>query len=142
VDAFWYINLEKEFGTDAANKMNEKVWGRVGALGARDIVKRFDIRDKGLRGLVDAMGYFPWTILVGYDIVETSDEVIVNVPDCPVQTARISRGLGEYNCREMHRLEFNGFAHEVDPAIVVQCVHAPPDPHPPDRFCRWRFTVS
>jgi hypothetical protein len=142
VDAFWYIQLEKELGADTADKFNEKVWGKAGALGARDILKRFEIRGKGLKAFVEALRYFPWTILVGYEIVESPDEVIVSVPDCPVQTARISRGLGEYNCREMHRSEFEGFAREVDPAIIVKCEHAPPDPHPADRFCRWRFTVS
>jgi hypothetical protein len=142
VDAFWYIYLEKEFGTEAADKLNEKVWGRAGALGARDIVKRFHIRGKGLRPFVEALGYFPWAILVGYDIVESADKVILDVPNCPVQSARISRGLGEYNCREMHRSEFEGFAHEIDPGISVQCVHAPPDPHPAERFCRWVFTMT
>ncbi len=26
VDAFWYIYIEEEHGTDAANRFNEKVW--------------------------------------------------------------------------------------------------------------------
>lgn len=139
MDAFWFLYTAEGFGQPAAERINERVWHRVGSLAARDIVKNFPLQERGLRGFVRALRFFPWTILIGYDIEESEREVVLTVPSCPVQVARLKRGLGEFVCKDMHHGEFESFAKVVDERIEVQCLFAPPDVHPADAFCKWRF---
>lgn len=75
VDAFWFLYVEDQLDREVAKKMNEKVWGKAAEM-TRDIVKRFTITDKGLKGFVKALQYFPGSSSINYEIEEKEDEVV------------------------------------------------------------------
>ena len=41
MDSFWYIAITELLDEETADRLNEKVWGIIPAMGARDLVKRF-----------------------------------------------------------------------------------------------------
>jgi hypothetical protein len=142
MDSFWYLNIAEQFDEPTADRLNEKVWDRIAAMAAKDLVQRFGIGERGLKGFVAALRYWPWCILVDYRISASPEEVLITVPSCPTQEARTRRGLEEYNCREMHRREFSSFAQQIDPRIETRCLFAPPDPRQEGVMCKWRFYMK
>jgi hypothetical protein len=140
-DAYWFLSVEDAFGTEAAVKLNEDIWTRIGSVAARDIKERFSLQEEGVARVLEAMSYFPWAIITGFQLEETVDAATIRVPYCPPQAARLRTGRGEFPCKAMHLGEFLNFAKEIDERVEVRCVMAPPDPHPEDLWCEWELRL-
>ena len=139
VDGFWFLSVEKKYSRPDAEHLDEVVWGKIAGMSAKDLVERFSITENGLKGLYRAFQYLPWTMIVGFKIEDCRDHLMLTVPECPTQVARIRHGLPEFHCQAMHQREFESFAHAINPEIKVECLLAPPN-HPAELFCKWRFS--
>jgi hypothetical protein len=62
--------------------------------------------------------------------------------NCRVQAARKNRGLADYPCKSAGIVEYSTFASQIDSRIKTTCVACPPDEHPVEWFCAWRFTIE
>jgi len=123
-------------------RLNEEIWTRMGKIAARDIEDRFSLEEEGIGRVLEAMSYFPWAIITGFQLEEHDEVARIAVPYCPPQAARLRTGRGEFPCKAMHLGEFTSFAKEIDERVEVRCLMAPPDPHPEDLWCEWELRLG
>ena len=77
------------------------------------------------------------------EIVEVSDDrCIFRMNNCRVQSARNQKGLPDFPCKEVGKVEYKKFAQTIDPRIEVTCICCPPDEHPDEYYCTWEFQLK
>ena len=75
-------------------------------------------------------------------VEEQPESFVFRMDECRVQQARMRKGLPDYPCKSAGLVEYSYFARAIDERIVTQCIGCPPDAHPPQWFCAWRFTIE
>ena len=75
-------------------------------------------------------------------IDESSSSIVFQMNDCRVQTARKSKGMDDYPCKSVGLVEYTNFARGIDCRIKTECIGCPPDDHPEEWFCAWRFSIE
>ncbi len=81
VDGYWFLCAEKKFGREAAEYLDGAVWEKIASMAARDLVDRFKITERGIKGLHRALELLPWTMIVGYRLEEREGELFLQVPE-------------------------------------------------------------
>jgi hypothetical protein len=82
--------------------------------------------------------------LINAQRTEWSDDrqslrLIVEV--CRVQEARRRKGLADFPCKSVGKIEFEVFARTVDSRIQTRCLHCPPDADS-KQYCGWEFSLD
>lgn len=142
-DGVWFQALERVAGMEDAKRVNDTCWSRFAAYEAASITKRYGLpRPGGLAVLKQALAHRIYSRINRY-VLEDEGEgaVVLKVLECRVQRARAGKGLPDYPCKSGGLAEYRAFARTIDPDIGVECLACPPDEHPGEWFCAWRFCL-
>jgi hypothetical protein len=143
-DGVWFQAVEFSRGMFDAKRCNDSSWAQFSPFEARSIRQLLKLSDRpGLEGLKKALEYRLYATINKQSIInETEHSFLFRMNECRVQVARKRKGLEDYPCKSGGLIEYSSFAETIDPRIKTECVACPPDPHPDDYYCAWRFAIS
>lgn len=142
-DGVWFQAVEFTSGMNDAKRCNDSCWAHFSPFEAWSI-KRFLGLDQhpGLEGLKKALFFRVYSRLNIQSIVdETPDSFVFQMNECRVQTARKKKGLDDYPCKSAGLVEYTYFANSIDTRIKTECIGCPPDVHPDNWYCAWKFSI-
>jgi hypothetical protein len=142
-DGLWFLAVEQKSDMHTAIELDRRAWETFTVLEARRIMKRHEIaKGSGLSGLKKALGFRLYAHLNEQEICDETDSGFVfRMNKCRVQVARHRDGRPDFPCKSVGIVEYAGFAKTIDPRIRTECLCCPPDQHPDDYFCAWKFTL-
>ena len=142
-DGIWFQAIEFTEGMQEAKRCNDACWTIFSPFEAWTIKRFLSLSDKpGLEGLKKALGFRLYAAINKQSIEdETPDSIIFRMNDCRVQSARKRKGLDDYPCKSAGIVEYTTFAESIDTRIRTECIGCPPDDHPEEWYCAWRFTI-
>ena len=142
-DGIWFQTIESVEGLNEAKRCNDSCWAQFSPFEAASIKKLLELPENpGLEGLKKALAFRVYGFINEQSFTdETADSFVFQMNDCRVQSARKRKGLQDYPCKSAGLVEYSSFARAIDKRIATQCIGCPPDEHPDDWFCAWKFTL-
>ncbi len=143
-DGIWFQAVEFSYGMNDAKRCNDSCWTRYSPFEAWSIKRFLDMPENpGLEGLKKALQFRMYArINVQSFIEESPNSLVFQMNDCRVQSARKRQGLDDYPCKSAGQVEYSYFARAIDSRIKTECIGCPPDEHPDEWLCAWRFTLE
>jgi len=143
-DGLWFLSVEKHFGLEKAIELDIETWKSFTVLEAKRIMKRFGIsQGSGLEAVKKALKYRLAANVNKYEIKDIDENTFTfQMSTCRVQNARKRKGLPDFPCKDVGLVEYLYFAKTIEPKVEVECVACPPDPHPEDFWCKWKFVMK
>jgi hypothetical protein len=154
-DGLWFLAVEEQCGMETAIELDRRAWEQFTVIEAKRIMSRLGMKPGGgLPALKRALQYRLYAYLNVQETLDASgvltrsglaaDErtVVFRMNDCRVQSARKRKGLPDFPCKPVGLVEYEYFAHTIDPRIRTRCIACPPDPHPEEYWCAWEFTLA
>jgi hypothetical protein len=143
-DGVWFQAVEFENGMNDAKRCNDSCWAHFSPFEAWSIRRFLNLPERpGLDGLQKALNFRLYASIntQSFD-EETETSFVFRMNQCRVQNARKRKGLDDYPCKSGGLVEYTEFARAIDPRIRTECIGCPPDVHPEEWFCAWRFVLE
>ncbi|BDD88951.1 DUF6125 family protein [Desulfofustis limnaeus] len=143
-DGIWFQAIERAEGLNEAKRCNDSCWAHFSPFEASVIKRRLGLPEQaGLDGLKQALGLRVYACINRQSISDESPvSFVFRMDECRVQQARMRKGLADYPCKSAGLVEYSYFARTIDERIRTECIGCPPDDHPPEWFCAWRFILE
>jgi len=142
-DGIWFQSVESACGMNDAKRCNDSCWTRFSPFEAWSIKEFLELPEHaGMEGLKTALKFRMYASVNVQTIIEEGpNSIVFQMNDCRVQSARKRSGLDDYPCKSAVLVEYSRFAEGIDSEIHTECIGCPPDSHPEEWFCAWRFTI-
>ncbi len=143
-DGVWFQTVEFAEGMNEAKRCNDSCWAQFSPVEAQLIRDLLGLSEKpGLEGLKRALGFRIYeSVNIQSISEETENSFIFQMNKCRVQDARKRRGLDDYPCKSAGLVEYSYFARAIDSRIRTECMGCPPDDHPQEWYCAWKFILE
>ena len=141
-DGVWFRTVEDNYDMYTGKRCNDTCWTRYSPLEAAMLKSFLQLpRQSGLDGLEKALNLRLYAQINEQTIERSEDELILRMVKCLVQGTRKRQGLPDYPCKSAGIVEFPTFARMIDSRIKTECLSCPPDEHPREWVCAWRFYI-
>jgi len=142
-DGVWFRTVEDNHDMYTSKRCNDTCWTRYSPVEASIIRSFLHLPEQsGLDGLEQALKFRLYANINEQTIERSGDELTLRMVKCLVQKTRGSQGLPDYPCKSAGLAEFDTFARAIDSRIRADCIACPPDEHPKEWFCAWRFQIT
>jgi hypothetical protein len=143
-DGVWFQAVEFDKGMFDAKRCNDSCWAQFSPFEAWSVKRLLGLGENpGLDGLKLALQYRLYATVNKQSFAEeTEDSFVFRMNECRVQVARKRKGLDDYPCKSGGLIEYASFAETIDSRIKTECIACPPDPHPEEYFCAWKFSLA
>ncbi len=142
-DGLWFRAVERAHGLEHAIDLDAEAWKRFSPIEARRIKDFLGLPERGgLEALKTALDYRLYAVLNKQHSELKGGALLFYMNDCRVQSARKRKGLPDFPCKKVGLVEYSTFAAEIDPRINTDCIACPPDEHPDDYYCGWKFWIE
>jgi len=143
-DGVWFQTIEFAEGMNEAKRCNDSCWAHFSPFEAEMIREQLNLgKNPGLEGLKKALAFRLYANINIQSISEeTENSFVFQMNACRVQEARKRKGLADYPCKSAGLVEYSYFARTIDSRIHTECIGCPPDDHPDEWYCAWRFSIK